>query len=116
MMEKKNSKKKRIAMFAIMMTFVISMTSMVSVYATNSADFIKDNRNTKIINESTLINNLEVKNNVSIQKTYDSFDDVKEVGEKIFYENDDFSGYLFFQSAHRINNSDKFTVVYINGD
>lgn len=115
-MEKKNSKKKRISMFAIMMTLVFSMTGMVSVYATNPVDSIKDNRNTKIINESTLINNLEVKNNVSIQKTYDSFDDVKEVGEKIFYENDDFSGYLFFQSAHRINNSDKFTVVYINGD
>ncbi|WP_310603020.1 hypothetical protein [Anaerosporobacter sp.] len=40
------------------------------------------------------------KNTISIVKTYDSFDDVKKAGEKIYYKNKDFSGYLVFQSAY----------------
>lgn len=56
---------------------------------------------------------MEVVDNTFTCITYDSFDDVKMAGEKIFYEDDDFSGYLFFQSAHRIEGSNKFAVVYV---
>ena len=65
-------------------------------------------------NESTLINQSEIKDTISIVRTYNSFDDVKAAGEKIFYKNDVFSGYLFFQCAYRIENSNKFIVLYIN--
>lgn len=65
-------------------------------------------------NESTLINQSEIKDNISIVRTYNSFDEVKAAGEKIYYKNGDFSGYLFLQCTYRIENSNKFIVLYIN--
>lgn len=75
-----------------------------------SASVIKANT----INKNALINDSDIENNISIVKIYNSFDDVKEAGEKIFYKNKNYSGYLYLQSAHRIEDSEKFTVVYIN--
>lgn len=54
------------------------------------------------------------KNNISFAVTYNSFEEMIKAEEKIFYENNDFSGYLSFQSAIRIGNTKKFKVIYVN--
>lgn len=48
----------------------------------------------------------------SIVRTFDSWDDVQKVEAEIFYEDENFSGFLTFRSAYRIEESERFTVVF----
>lgn len=52
-------------------------------------------------------------NNFSLVVIYNNFDEMKDAGEQIFYEKDNFSGYLSFQSAYRIDKTKKFKVTYV---
>lgn len=68
---------------------------------------------TDAVNKSISTEALEKGESNAIVITYDSFEDAKKAGEEIFYEDTDFSGYLLFQSACRIGESNKFAVTYV---
>lgn len=95
--------KKSIVVFLAGLIFIMPLSSKISVSA-NYAD-------TDVVqtNESNLTR-------ISFIKVYDSFEEMIEAGERYFYEDDKYSGYLSFESAYRIADTKKFIVTYVSSN